>query len=375
LDHYLAHAQTVQPDLTIVGPEVHLVQGIADLFTAAGFRIFGPSKAAAQLEGSKIFSKNFMARHGIPTARFAACSSESDALAALPNFRTPIVIKADGLAAGKGVVIAQSHAEASSTIAAMFAGDLVGDAGHQVLLEEFLPGEEASFIAICDGDSFISLPVTQDHKKIFDNDQGPNTGGMGTYSDDKILTKSEMQTAEQKILLPTLRGMQQEGRPFRGFLFIGLMLTESGPQVLEYNVRLGDPETQSILPRIRSGFVDAIYAATESHLERASLEIAPGASACVVMAAQGYPGKVRTADLIEGIPDAENLGVQVFHAGTQIIDNKLLTSGGRVLGVAAQAASLAPALELAYQGVAKIHFQGAQYRRDIGQKGLGRYTN
>ncbi len=371
-DGYLQVANLIDADLTIVGPEVPLVAGVVDHFETHGRRIFGPRAAAAQLEGSKAFSKEFMARHGIPTARFQVFDNFADARAALSRFEYPVVLKADGLAAGKGVVIAKTKAEAETALEALFSGSLVGQAGSRVLIEDFWRGEEVSFIAICDEDTAIALPPTQDHKNIFENDQGPNTGGMGAYCDDRILTPEQKAHILEHVILKTLRGMASEGAPFRGFLYAGMMMTADGPKVLEYNVRLGDPETQALLYRIDGGFVDTLYAATEHKLPSANLSIPAGATACVVMAAHGYPSIVRSGDAIHGLDNVQ--AATVFHAGTRANDGQIKTSGGRVLGVTATGPDLETALNHAYAAVNKIHFEGMQFRRDIGQKGLKRYT-
>jgi phosphoribosylamine--glycine ligase len=372
-ERFLEVANLINADLTIVGPEAPLVAGIVDLFEAHGRKVFGPRREAAQLEGSKAFSKEFMARHGIPTARFQIFDSLAEARAALVRFDLPVVLKADGLAAGKGVVIAKTRAEAEAALEGLFSGDLVGAAGSRVIIEDFWRGEEVSFIAICDQDKALTLPPSQDHKAIFENDEGPNTGGMGAYSDDRILTEAEKTWILENVIIRTLEGMAAEGIPFRGFLYAGLMMTAGGPKVLEYNVRLGDPETQALLDRIESGFAETILAATERRLETAQLKIRPGASVCVVLAAQGYPGKVRSGDVIHGLDQVE--GATVFHAGTRREGDQIVTAGGRVLGVTAQGDSLRPALERVYRGLQPIQFDGMQYRRDIGQKGLKRYTD
>lgn len=374
-ERFLEVANLIDADLTIVGPEAPLVAGIVDHFEQHGRKIFGPRKHAAQLEGSKAFAKEFMARHNIPTARFVVCETLADAKAALPRFELPVVLKADGLAAGKGVVIAKSREEAEKTLEAMFSGELVGEAGSRVVIEDFFRGEEVSFIAICDGERAVAFPPTQDHKAAYDNDEGPNTGGMGAYSDDRILTAEERKQIFEQVVMPTLRGMKSEGEPFKGFLFAGLMMTSEGIQTLEFNVRMGDPETQCILKRVQGGFVETVLAAVESRLDPASLRVSSGASACLVMAAYGYPAKVRSGDAIRGIDEAEALGVQVFEAGTKLSDGVKVTSGGRVLGVTASAPALPAALEQAYAGLEKIHFDGMHFRRDIGKKGLKRYTN
>jgi phosphoribosylamine--glycine ligase len=314
-----------------------------------------------------------MARHGIPTARSQVFDDLESAKQALARFDYPVVLKADGLAAGKGVVIAKSKAEALEALEGLFSGALVGAAGSRVLIEDFWRGEEVSFIAICDHDTALPLPPTQDHKAIFDNDEGPNTGGMGAYCDDRILTQAQKEHVLEHIIHRTLRGMAQEGAPFRGFLYAGLMMTSDGAKVLEYNVRLGDPETQALLYRIEGGFVDTIYAATEHKLPSSNLKLGTGATACVVMAAHGYPAQVRTGDAIQGIDDVQD--ATVFQAGTRMDEGKLVTSGGRVLGVTASGVKLKDSLNRAYAAVAKINFDGMQVRRDIGQKGLKRYTD
>ncbi len=371
-ERFLEVANLINADLTIVGPEVPLVAGVVDLFEAHGKRIFGPNRQAAQLEGSKTFSKEFMARHGIPTARFQVFDGLSEAKAALMRFEYPVVLKADGLAAGKGVVIARTRPEAEAALESLFSGELVGAAGSRVLIEDFWRGEEVSFIAICDTDTALALPPTQDHKAIYDGDQGPNTGGMGAYCDDRILTAEQKSYIMTQIILPTLKGMEAEGNPFRGFLYAGLMMTNDGPKVLEYNVRLGDPETQALLSRIEGGFVDTILAATEKRLPAAKLKLSEGATACVVMAAAGYPGTVRTGDEIHGLEETGE--ATVFQAGTAEREGKIVTAGGRVLGVTASGDNLKAALGKAYDGVSRIRFEGMQFRRDIGQKGLKRYT-
>lgn len=373
-ERFLEVANLIDADLTIVGPEAPLVAGIVDHFEAHGRKIFGPRQHAAQLEGSKAFAKEFMARHQIPTARFVVCEDLADAKAALPRFELPVVLKADGLAAGKGVVIAKSREEAERTLEAMFSGELVGEAGSRVVIEDFWRGEEVSFIAICDGERAVAFPPTQDHKAAYDNDEGPNTGGMGAYSDDRILSDAERLAILEQVVMPTLRGMKSEGEPFRGFLFAGLMMTSAGIQTLEFNVRMGDPETQCILKRVESGFVETVLSAVESRLDPKTLRIRSGASACLVMAAHGYPGKVRSGDAIGGIEDAELLGAQVFEAGTKLHEGTKVTAGGRVLGVTASGAALPEALRTAYAALEKIHFDGMHYRRDIGKKGLKRYT-
>lgn len=360
--------------LTVAGPEAPLVEGVGDAFAEAGLRFFGPTARAAQLEGSKIFTKLFLQRHGIPTARFAVADSETEALAALRSFEQQVVVKADGLAAGKGVVVAGDHGEARAAIHAMFSGSLVGAAGRRVVLEECLHGEEISFIALTDGEEIVPLEVSQDHKRIRDNDEGPNTGGMGAYSDSRLMSAEQRRYVVEKILRPTVDGMREEGAPFRGFLYAGLMMTDAGPQVLEYNVRLGDPETQCLLHRMTGDLAALLVDACDGRLAGRTADFSPKPSVCVVMASHGYPGTVRTGDLITGIDAAERTGATVFHAGTRQSERGLETSGGRVLGVTAAGEDLKAAIAAAYRAVDAIHFDGQQVRRDIGAKGLSRYN-
>lgn len=371
---YLALAAENGIDLTVVGPEAPLIDGVVDRFRQAGRSIFGPVQAAAQLEGSKIFSKKFFARHGIPTARFAAAENAADAMAALEQFSAPVVLKADGLAAGKGVVIANSMDEARTTVRQLMSGELAGAAGKRLIIEEFLVGEEVSFIALSDGTTLLPLLPSQDHKNIFDNDMGPNTGGMGAYVDERILTAEQTQTIMDTVMRPAIEGMRKEGSPFTGFLYAGLMMTASGPKTLEFNVRMGDPETQPILYRLRSDLGEILLAGANGALDRVSLEWSPEPAVGVVLAAAGYPGKPETGQAISGIEAAESEGTTVFQAGTRRDGNgQLVTSGGRVLAVTASGATLPAAIESAYKGVAHIHFAGMQFRKDIGKKGLKRW--
>ncbi|HCE00925.1 MAG TPA: phosphoribosylamine--glycine ligase, partial [Armatimonadetes bacterium] len=345
------------------------------LFEKEGILFFGPSQAAARLEGSKIFAKQFMERAGIPTARFAATGSLDEAKAALDEFTYPVVVKADGLAAGKGVVICETRRDAEQTLEAMFAGQLVGAAGSRVVLEEYLTGEEVSFIGVSDGERIVSLEPSQDHKRIFDNDEGPNTGGMGAYSDSRILSAEERALIESTIMQRTIDQMREEGTPFRGFLYAGLMMTERGPMVLEYNVRLGDPETQALLHRMEGDFGALARTAAEGRVDARHLKFRAEPSVCVVLAAAGYPGKPRTGDEITGIEDAERRGAVVFHAGTKMQEGRLVTAGGRVLGVTSRGATLAEAIQRTYEACEAIHFDGMQFRRDIGRKGLRRWES
>lgn len=359
-------------DLTVVGPEQPLVDGIVDAFEARGLTIFGPSQMAAQLEGSKVFAKRFMQRHRIPTARAVFCDDQETALKTVSDgsFQYPLVIKADGLAAGKGVVVAADETVACTTINEFMAGQKLGAAGNRLLIEECLVGRELSYLLIADGKSYCTLPVAQDHKRAFDGDQGPNTGGMGVFSTPGLLDEALEQHIIKEIVEPSLAGTAADGFPFRGVLFIGLMLTTNGPQVLEYNVRLGDPETQTVLRRLDSDLAEILVAATRGELEQVKPVWSNDSASCVVLASAGYPGSYETGKVITGINTAEQIhGVTVFHAGTRKRnDGAIETAGGRVLAVTARTETLASATSLAYQGVASIHFDGAHFRRDIGTR-------
>ena len=368
-------ADAVDADLTVVGPEAPLVAGVVDCFQKAGRRIVGPSAAAAQLEGSKIFAKEAMVRFGVPTAAYTAVESLPDALTALDRFSYPLVLKADGLAAGKGVIIVQDRQEAVRTLQALMSGDLVGAAGKRIVLEEFLAGEEVSFIALSDGQTVLPLAPTQDHKAVFDADQGPNTGGMGAYCDSRILTAAQTSDVIDRVMLPVIEGMRREGRPFTGFLYAGLMMTSAGPKVLEFNVRLGDPETQALMHAMNCDFAPLLMAAASGKLASARLVWQNAPSVCVVLASENYPGTPRTGDAITGIEEAESLGAAVFHAGTKQMIDGLVTSGGRVLGVTAAASDLSTAISLTYTAVSRINFRGMHYRHDIGRKGLKRWPS
>jgi phosphoribosylamine--glycine ligase len=347
-------AEALAPDLTVVGPEAPLVEGIVDRFRGRGMPIVGPVRAAAQLEGSKVFAKNFFVEHHIPTADFVVAETPIDARRALDRFGFPVVLKADGLAAGKGVIIVHDRAEAEQALATL-RGRLV--------IEEMLRGEEVSFIALCDGRDALPLAPTQDHKAVFDHDQGPNTGGMGAYCDSAILDAKTTREILDRVILPTVAATQ-----FTGFLYAGLMMTADGPKVLEFNVRLGDPETQPLMHRMKSDFLPALVAAAEGRLASQTLEWNAEPSVCVVLASGGYPGAFETGKPIKGIEPAEAVGATVFQAGTRIGPSGLETSGGRVLGVTARGTSLAVAIENAYAAVQHIHFDGMHYRRDIGRR-------
>lgn len=370
---YLAVARQAGADLTVVGPEAPLVDGVVDTFRQAGLLIIGPSSEAARLEGSKIFAKRFMQRAGIPTARFVVAEDAAAALRALDEFAFPLVIKADGLAAGKGVLIVHDRAEAEPVIQAMFAGALVGSAGQRAVIEEFLEGEEVSFIGLTDGERIVALEPSQDHKRIGDDDEGPNTGGMGAYSDSRILDEALRARVMREVMQPVIDQMQRDGSPFTGFLYAGLMMTAEGPKVLEYNVRLGDPETQALLHRIEGDFGALLHSAAVGNVDARNLSFRADPSVCVVLAASGYPGRVRTGDLITGIEAAEAAGAVVFHAGTKSSPEGLVTSGGRVLGVTHSGGTLPEAIRNVYEAVKLIRFDGMQLRHDIGRKGLARW--
>jgi phosphoribosylamine--glycine ligase len=357
-DIALAHGA----NLTVVGPEAPLIAGIVDSFRQHGLKIVGPTQAAARLEGSKIYAKQFFERAGIPTAKFAQSITLNEALYTLKTFSYPMVVKADGLAAGKGVVIAQDRSEAEQAIERL---------GPALVIEEFLEGEEVSFIGLSNGESILPFVPTQDHKRLLEGDCGPNTGGMGAYSDRRILTEAQTSDILERIMLPTLRQMRVEGTPFSGFLYAGLMMTGQGPRILEFNVRLGDPETQAILHSFHGDLAALLDTGGSEGLQQ---EVnGESCSVCITLAAQGYPEAVRKGDAIHGVPEAEASGATVFHAGTARNGDNLVTNGGRVLGVTAGGATLKAAIDNAYAAASKIHFDGMQYRRDIGQKGLRRW--
>jgi len=367
-------AKKEQIDLTVVGPETPLVAGMVDRFEEAGLRCFGPSKRAAQLEGSKSFAKVFLSRHGIPTARYAVFTELSSALAYVRQQGTPIVIKADGLAAGKGVVVAITLQEAENALQEMLSAQTLGQAGERVVVEEFLPGEEASFIAICDGKYALPFATSQDHKRRDDNDQGPNTGGMGAYSPAPVVTSAIEMRIMETIIRPTLAGMAAEGMPFTGFLYAGLMITPQGePKVIEFNVRLGDPETQPLLMRLQSGLVELIEAALDGKLHQQTIQWDKRPALGVVLAAHGYPGTVRLGDKIQGLYNEADSDIKIFHAGTKMEKGKIISCGGRVLTVCALAETLYKAKECAYAELKKIKLAEGFYRHDIGRRALNRY--
>jgi phosphoribosylamine--glycine ligase len=371
VDSMVRLALAENPELTIVGPELPLSLGIVDALQEHGLRVFGPTQAAAMLESSKAFAKRFLQRHNIPTAQYAVCTTAAELEKVIEGFQAPIVVKADGLAAGKGVIICPSRAIALEAAHDLFSGKLLGEAEVQVVIEEFLTGDELSFLCLSDGKDVAALAPAQDHKRIGEGDTGPNTGGMGVYSTDNLVDAGMKEWILHHIAEPTIKGMAEEGAPFKGVLYIGLMMTPRGPQVLEFNARFGDPETQAILVRLESDLVEALEACIDGRLAETKLEWTAGASACVVASSAGYPGSYRTGFPISGLSAAAEVqGVQVFHSGSTQFGGQLRTAGGRVLGVTAVAASLEEALERAYQAMAEIHFEGMYYRRDIGHRAL-----
>jgi len=371
LDSLLALAARVKPDLTIVGPELPLQLGVVDEFTRRGYRIFGPTKTAAKLESSKSFAKEFMQRYHIPTAHYAICDSPEDVSDALPHFHMPVVVKADGLAAGKGVVICKSKDEASAVAAEMLSGKMLGEAGSRVVIEECLKGEELSFLVLSDGERVAALAAAQDHKRVGEGDTGANTGGMGAYSTEAIVDAQMQNWLLQHIARPVVAGMKAEGADYKGVLYCGLMMTARGPMVLEFNCRFGDPETQPVLMRLESDLVEALEASIDGRVSDGDFRWSADASVCVVMASGGYPGTFEMGKKISGLEDAEKVaGVKIFHAGTTKHDDAYFTAGGRVLGVTARAGNLGTAVERAYEAAAKISFGGAYYRKDIAARAL-----
>ncbi|HEX4784760.1 MAG TPA: phosphoribosylamine--glycine ligase [Candidatus Sulfotelmatobacter sp.] len=371
LDSIVKLGTRLQPDLTVVGPELPLTLGVVDEFTRRGWPVFGPTRAAAQLESSKSFAKEFLQRHHIPTAPFAICDSIDQVRAALGHFHTPVVVKADGLAAGKGVVIAKSKEEAASVAAEMLSGKMLGEAGTRVVLEECLKGDELSFLVFSDGERVVPLVAAQDHKRVGDGDIGPNTGGMGAYSSAEIVDEQMRDWLVNHIARPVVAGMKAEGAEFKGVLYCGLMMTARGPMVLEFNCRFGDPETQPILMRLESDLIDALQASIEGRVSDGDFKWSQDAAVCVVMSSGGYPGTYEVGKRIDGLEEAGAIeGVKVFHAGTSKRDGIYYTAGGRVLGVTARAPRLDAAVSKAYEACAKISFEGAHYRKDIAARAL-----
>ena len=370
-DSVVQVANRLSPDVTVVGPELPLTLAVVDEFQRRGWPIFGPTRAAARLESSKSFAKEFMQRHRIPTAKYSVCRNRDELHEALKLFHAPIVVKADGLAAGKGVVIALSKEEAQRTAEEMLSGKVLGGAGSRVVLEECLQSEELSFLVMSDGERVAPLVASQDHKRVFDGDQGPNTGGMGAYSTDQILDHQMRDWLLAHIARPVVDGMRAEGTPYRGLLYCGIMMTARGPMVLEFNCRFGDPETQPIMMRLESDLLEAIEASIQGRVSDGDFRWSTDPSVCVVMASGGYPGAFEAGKLISGIEEADRVpGVKVFHAGTDRRDGRYYTSGGRVLGVTAQGKDLPDAVERAYDAVMKIRFEGMHYRKDIAARGL-----
>jgi phosphoribosylamine--glycine ligase len=371
IDSIISLAARLQPDLTVVGPELPLTLGVVDEFTRRGWRAFGPTRAAAQLESSKSFAKEFLQRHHIPTAPFAICDSVEQVRDALGHFHAPVVVKADGLAAGKGVVIAKSKDEAASVAIEMLSGKMLGEAGSRVVLEECLTGEELSFLVFSDGERVAPLVGAQDHKRVGDGDTGPNTGGMGAYSTREIVDDQMRDWLVNHIAKPVVAGMKAEGAEFKGVLYCGLMMTARGPMVLEFNCRFGDPETQPILMRLESDLTEALEASIDGRVSEGNFKWSQDAAVCVVISSGGYPGTFEAGKRIDGLEEASAVeGVKVFHAGTSKRDGIYYTAGGRVLGVTARGADLQTAVTRAYEACGKISFEGAHYRKDIAGRAL-----
>ncbi|RKY65468.1 MAG: phosphoribosylamine--glycine ligase [Candidatus Latescibacterota bacterium] len=371
VDGLLRLAEDEKVDLTIVGPEAPLALGIVDRFREAGLKIFGPTKEAAKIESSKVFAKELMAKYGIPTARFEVFDDPNRARDYIRKAGTPIVVKADGLAAGKGSIVCRTLDEAYGAVERIMEEKEFGDAGNLIVVEEMLVGEEASILAITDGEAIKPLLPSQDHKPVYDGDRGPNTGGMGAYAPAPVVTEEVARTVMEGILRPAVEGMAKEGTEYRGVLYAGLMITQEGPKVLEFNCRFGDPESQAVLPLFEGDLVEVLEATIEGRLEEAEVRNSQGAAVCVVLASGGYPGKYEKGKVIEGLDELQDMeDVLVFHAGTAKRDGKLVTNGGRVLGVTALGPDIPRAIERAYEAVAKVHFEGMHYRRDIGRKAL-----
>ncbi|KAF0134745.1 MAG: phosphoribosylamine--glycine ligase [Candidatus Saganbacteria bacterium] len=358
-------------DITVVGPEVPLTLGIVDEFEAQGLKIFGPSKKGALIEGSKIFAKNLMKKYNIPTADFATFTDYEKAIQYIKKIGAPVVIKADGLAAGKGVIICKNETEANDAIKRILKDREFGNAGNEIVIEECLVGEEASLLCFTDGKTIISMASAQDHKRINDFDEGPNTGGMGAYSPAPILTADLLKIVEKEILQPTIKGMEAEGHYYKGILYVGLMITKNGPKVLEYNARFGDPETQCIIPRLKTDLLEIILKTIDCKLNNMALEWDNRPAVCVVLSAGGYPGSYKKGEEIEGLDNARELDdVIIFHAGTAEKDGKIITSGGRVLGVVGLGETIRHAIDRSYMAVKLINFKDMHYRKDIGEKAL-----
>ncbi len=360
-------------DFTVVGPEAPLVEGIVDEFESRGLKVFGPSKRASMLEGSKVFAKRFMLKHRIPTANFEVFEDPEKAKRFVKDFGAPLVVKADGLASGKGAVVCKTEQSALETIDLFMNRGILGSAGKRVVIEEFLEGEEASYIVMVNGDKYVPLPTSQDHKRLLDGDQGPNTGGMGAYSPNPFVNAQMEKEIKEKIIERTIKALAEEGILYRGFLYAGIMLTSKGPMVLEFNVRLGDPEAQPLLMRVKGDFLEKLLEFYEG--KEVSLEIDERCSLCVVLASKGYPEKPQVGKEIYGLGDLKEEDVVVFHAGTELSGEKLITTGGRVLNVCAWGKSLREARDRTYRAVEKIHFEGMHYRKDIGERAVPFFLN
>ena len=371
-DAILRFAKEKEIGLVVVGPEVPLMNGLVDDLEKAGIRAFGPRANAAEIEGSKSFAKDLMKKYGIPTARYEVFTEAAPARAYIRREGAPIVVKADGLAAGKGVIVAMTEQEALDAVDAIMEDNSFGDAGARVVIEEFMEGEEASLLAFTDGKVIRPMISAQDHKRAFDGDKGPNTGGMGTYAPAPVMTAEMTERAVEEILKPTIAAMAKEGRPYRGCLYAGLMITPEGPKVVEFNARFGDPETQVVLPLLDGNLADIMCACCEGRLAEVPIAWKDGAAVCVVLAAGGYPGRYEKGREIHGIADAEDAGALVFHAGTAERDGKIVTNGGRVLGVVGRGGDIAAAVQAAYEAAGKISFEGMYYRKDIAHRALHR---
>jgi phosphoribosylamine--glycine ligase len=368
-----AWAEKEKIDLTVVGPEAPLTLGMVDIFRARGLRVFGPSQKAAEIEGSKAFTKELMKKYGIPTGESETFTDPAAAVKYVKGKGAPLVVKADGLAAGKGVIICRTVEEALSALDLILVQKAFGAAGAKVVVEEFLEGEEASFLAFTDGETVLPLPTSQDHKAIYDNDQGPNTGGMGAYSPAPVVTEKVHREAMEKVMIPTVRGMAREGRKYQGVLYAGLMIKDEKPKVLEFNARFGDPEAQPLLMRLKSDLVPILEATIDGKLSHQKMDLEDRSSVCVVMASGGYPGSYEKGKIISGLQEAASVrDAFVFHAGTALKEGRVVNNGGRVLGVTALGNGIQEAIQRAYEAVAKISWEGAYYRKDIGQKAIRR---
>lgn len=371
VDGLLEFAQRAEIDLTVVGPEAPLIAGLTEKFESAGLKVFGPGQKAAEIEGSKALAKEIMEKYGIPTAKYQVFTEAAPAIAYIKELGAPIVVKADGLAAGKGVIVAEDVDTAVNAVKEIMEDQIFGEAGARVLVEEFLEGEEVSVLAFTDGENVVPLVPSQDHKRVFDNDEGLNTGGMGAYSPAPVYTPEIAEITIKDILIPTIQGMKAEGRTYRGVIYAGLMVTKDGPKVLEYNARFGDPEAQPVLMRLETDLVDIIDSILEGRLDKQEIKWSEEATVCVVMASGGYPGSFEKGKVISGLEQVSS-DAYVFHAGTALQNDEVVTSGGRVMGVTAKGKTIKDAINNAYAEVEKIHFDGVHYRKDIGAKALKR---